>query len=149
MPILLNVFNGILQSGLFPTDWAKAILIPIFKKGNMNDPNNYRGISLVSNFGKLFTSVLNQRLIEWSQTFDIITDAQFGFRPGLGTVDAIFALTSLIFKSLSSKKRLYCCFVDYTKAFDSIQRYMLWYKLSNIGIQGKLLSVIKAMLAHV
>ncbi|XP_063420573.1 uncharacterized protein LOC134705786 [Mytilus trossulus] len=149
MPVLLYIFNGILQSGIFPTDWAKAILIPIFKKGNVLDPNNYRGISLVSNFGKLFTSVLNQRLIDWSETFDIVTDAQFGFRPGLGTVDAIFALTSLIFKSLSAKNRFYCCFVDYTKAFDTVQRYMLWYKLSKIGIQGKFLMVIKAMYSNV
>ncbi|VDI80188.1 Hypothetical predicted protein [Mytilus galloprovincialis] len=121
MPVLLYIFNGILQSGIFPTDWAKAILIPIFKKGNVLDPNNYRGISLVSNFGKLFTSVLNQRLIDWSETFDIVTDAQFGFRPGL----------------------------DYTKAFDTVQRYMLWYKLSKIGIQGKFLMVIKAMYSNV
>ncbi|VDI05178.1 Hypothetical predicted protein [Mytilus galloprovincialis] len=132
MPVLLYIFNGILQSGIFPTDWAKAILIPIFKKGNVLDPNNYRGISLVSNFGKLFTSVLNQRLIDWSETFDIVTDAQFGFRPGLGTVDAIFALTSLIFKSLSAKNH-YCtqlksknigCFLQWkaqkSKVYDGI-----------------------------
>ncbi|VDI17201.1 Hypothetical predicted protein [Mytilus galloprovincialis] len=74
------LINGILQSGIFPTDWAKAILI-LYQKGSVLDPNNYRGISLVSNFGKLFTSVLNQRLIDWSETFDIVTDAQFGFRP--------------------------------------------------------------------
>ncbi|CAC5367839.1 unnamed protein product [Mytilus coruscus] len=69
MPVLLYIFNGILKSGIFPTDWAKAILIPIFKKDNVLDPNNYRGISLVSNFGKLFSSVLNQRLINWSETY--------------------------------------------------------------------------------
>ena len=62
MPTLLRVFNGILQSGIFPTAWAVAVLVPIFKRGNPEDPNNYRGISLVSNFGKLFTSILNQRL---------------------------------------------------------------------------------------
>jgi hypothetical protein len=62
MPTLLIVFNGILQSGIFPTAWAVAVLVPIFKRGNPEDPNKYRGISLVSNFGKLFTSVLNRRL---------------------------------------------------------------------------------------
>lgn len=114
-----------------------------------HSPNNYRGISLVSNFAKLFTSVLNQRLMDWSDSFDVITDAQFGFRPGFGTVDAIFALISVIFKSLSANKRLYCCFVDYTKAFDTVQRLMLWYKLSKIGFQGKLLTVIKSMYTNV
>ena len=62
MPTLLRVFNGILQSGIFSTAWAVAVLVPIFKRGNPEDPNNCRGISLVSNFGKLFTFVLNQRL---------------------------------------------------------------------------------------
>ena len=62
MPTLLRVFNGILQLGIFSTAWAVAVLVPIFKRGNPEDPNNCRGISLVSNFGKLFTSVLNQRL---------------------------------------------------------------------------------------
>jgi len=56
---------------------------------------------------------------------------------------------SIIFKSLSVKRRLYCCFVDYTKAFDSVQRVMLWYKLSHIGIRGKLLQVIKSMYSNV
>ena len=62
MPTLLRVFNGILQSGIFPTAWAVAVLVPIFKRGNPEDPNKYRGISLVSNFGKLFTSILHRRL---------------------------------------------------------------------------------------
>ena len=63
-----------------------------------------------SNLGKLFTAVLNQRLIKWSQNNDIITDAQFGFRPGYGTVDAIFILHSIISHTLANKKRLYCAF---------------------------------------
>ena len=78
--------------------------------------NNYSGISLVSNLGKLFTAVLNQRLIKWSQNNDIITDAQFGFRPGYGTVDAIFILHSIISHTLANKKRLYCAFVDFKMA---------------------------------
>ena len=56
---------------------------------------------------------------------------------------------SIIFKSLSVKKRLYCCFVDYIKAFDSVQRVMLWYKLYHIGIRCKLLQVIKFMYSNV
>jgi hypothetical protein len=56
---------------------------------------------------------------------------------------------SIIFKSLSVKKRLYCCFVDYIKAFDSVQRVMLWYKLYHIGIRCKLLQVIKSMYSNV
>ena len=105
-----------------------------FKKGDINDLNKYRDISLLSNLGKLFTAVHNQRLIKWSQNNDIITDAQFGFRPGYGTVDAIFILHSIISHTLAKTKRLYCAFVDFKMAFDSIDRCKLWYKIAKIGI---------------
>jgi hypothetical protein len=61
---------------------------------------NYRGISLVSHIGKLFTSTINTRLMKWSEDNSVLTDAQFGFRPGYDTHDAIFALHSIISKSL-------------------------------------------------
>ena len=60
---------------------------------------------------KIFASILNDRLIKWSNVNSILTDAQFGFRTGLGTVDAIFALHGLIEKYISSGKKLYCCFI--------------------------------------
>ena len=129
--------------------WTKAIILPVFKKGNVNEVKNYRGISLISNLGKLFTSVLNQRLLKWSQCNDVITDAQFGFRPGYGTVDAIFVLNSIISQTLNNKKRLYCAFVDFQTAFDSINRCKLWYKLSKIGIKGKMLRIIHNMYSNV
>jgi hypothetical protein len=59
-------------------------------------------------------------LMKWSEDNSVLTDAQFGFRPGYGTHDAIFALHSIISKSLRQGKRLYCCFIDYVKAFDSV-----------------------------
>ena len=57
--------------------------------------------------------------MKWSEDNSVLTDAQFGFRPGYGTHDAIFALHSIISKSLRQGKRLYCCFIDYVKAFDT------------------------------
>lgn len=72
----------------------------------MQDLNNYRGITLVSYLAKLFTSIINSRLLEWDQryTCNIITDAQFGFKPGVGTIDAIFVLQNLICRTLKNKK---------------------------------------------
>ena len=149
LPFLEEIFNKILASGHFPKSWALAVLIPVFKKGDSSDPANYRGISLVSNLAKLFTSIINSRLIKWSENNDIITDAQFGFRPGSSTVDAIYSLLTLVQKALFKKKRLYCCFVDYKQAFDSVTRLNLWLKLSRVGITGKLLSVLKSMYSTV
>ena len=110
---------------------------PVFKKGNVNDANNYRGISLVNCI--LFTSILNKRLLKWDKDNSVKMDAQFGFRPGLGTVDAIFVLQSLVNKHLRKKGgRLYCCFINYRKAFDFVNRSKLWIKLTMIGIKGKM-----------
>ena len=67
------------------------------------------------------------------------------FRPGHSTCDAIFALHSLIFEYTSKKKKVYCCFVDYQKAFDSVDHVQLWRRLVKLGITGKLLNVIKSM----
>lgn len=78
-----------------------------------------------------------------------MTDAQFGFRPGLSTVDAIFVFQSLISKTLCNKKRLYCCFVDFQKAFDSINRCKLWDRIYKVGIRGKLLQVIQSLYNNV
>ena len=103
LPYLLRLFNCVFMSGFFPESWSTGCIVPIYKKGDVDDTNNYRGITLISCLGKLFTSILNRRLLEWDKTHNILTDAQFGFRPGHSTVDAIFVLQSLINRTL--KKR--------------------------------------------
>ena len=94
----------------------------------------------------MFTSVLNNRLLKWCENNSCLTDAQFGFRPGYGTVDAIFVLQTLISEFLGRKKKLYnCCFIDYQKAFDSVNHVKLWRRLIKLGITGKLFNVVKSM----
>jgi hypothetical protein len=102
-------------------------------------------ISISGFVGKHFTSFINSRLLKWCERNDILTDAQFGFRPILGTTDAILALPSLIYNILRKGKRLYCCFIDYIKAFDSVSHVKIWLPLVRSGITGKLLKVIKSM----
>jgi hypothetical protein len=96
----------------------------------------------------MFTSVLNKRLLDWSSKNNIVSDAQYGFKPGYGTRDAIFALNGLISKTLKSHKRLYCCFIDYKCAFDTVDRLLLWKKLGKSGITGKILTVIRSLYTH-
>ena len=139
VPLLVSLFNVIFDNGNFPSILTEGIIIPLFKKGHANDANNYRGITLISCLEKIFTSV------KWSDKNSIVTDAQFGFKPGYGTTDAIFSLHTVISKVLSSKKKLYCCFVNYRKAFDSVNRYKLLFKLARSGITGKLYGIIKSM----
>ena len=124
-------------------------VVPLHKKGSLEYTNNYRGITLVSCFAKIFTSILNDQLQNWAQETEINSDAQFGFKAKHSTVDYIFILTSLIERHLQNKKRLYCAFIDLKRAFDSVYRDGLWFKLIKNGVDGKLLSLLKSMYSEV
>ena len=134
-PFLVKMLNYIFNYGYFPDSWSSAIIIPIHKNGDCSDPNNFRGISLISSISKLFTSILNGRLVSVCNNNYLITDAQFGFCQGASTTDAMFALHVFIPKILSSKK-------DYTVVLSTfikrlirayVDRLSLWYRLSKLG----------------
>ena len=146
---LADLFNAILNTGVFPESWMEGLIIPLHKKNDTSDVNNYRGITLVSCFSKIFTGVLNNRINKWINNNNILSDLQFGFRKGRSTVDAIFVLNAIIDITLSKNGRLPCAFIDLSKAFDSIYRKGLWFKLHKLGINGKLLRVIKNMYSNV
>ena len=142
---LEKIFNYILSKQSFPKQWSMGVILPVYKKGDSTEPSNYRGITLVSCFGKLFTVIVNERLKKWALQNDIVTDAQFGFKADYSTIDAIFILESFISKTLRDKKKLYCAFVDLKRAFGSVYRNGLWYKMINIGLDGKLFHLIRSI----
>ena len=125
---ITDIFNIIYDSGYFPQSWSEGFIVPLLKKGNKEDVSNYRGITIISNLGKLFTNVLNARLVDFCEENDIISDSQFGFRKGRSTIDAIFILKGIVDSVINSKGRLYCAFIDLKRAFDSINRNALWLK---------------------
>ena len=90
------LFNVILMSGHFPKSWTEGVIISIHKKGNKGAVDNFRGITLLSVFGKLFTRVLNNRLTFWAESYGILIEEQGGFREERSTIDNIFVLHSLI-----------------------------------------------------
>ena len=143
---LVTLFNAIFDSGECPEQWLEGVIIPIHKKKDKDDVNNYRGITLVSCFSKIFTGVLNNRIMKWAEENDILSDAQFGFRKNRSTVDAIFVLNAIINKMLNEKRRLYCAFVDLKTAFDHIYRNALWYKL---GVNLKMVRIVKNVYSNV
>lgn len=145
LPILSNLFNKIFENGVFPEEWSEGYVIPLHKKGNKSEVGNYRGITLLSSLGKLFTRIINNRLTGWSEKYFVLIEAQAGFRPNMSTVDDIFILHSLLTHVLNHGNKLYCAFVDFTKAFDYIVRDNLWYKMIKLGLRGKILSIIKSM----
>ena len=143
---LINIFNLILSTGNFPEIWLLGIIKPIYKKkGLKSDPNNYRGITLVSCLSKVFTGVLNRRLSEFLEINGRLNMNQAGFRANFSTIDHIFSLHLPIEKFLAKGKKLYCAFIDYAKAFDTVWRGELWFKLVSHDITGKCLTVIMNM----
>jgi len=146
LDVWVKLFNRILHEGKIPEKWLIGLIVPIYKKkGDSKDPNNYRGITLLSCLGKLFTSVVNNRLKLYAEASEMISDKQAGFRKDHSTLDNTFVLKCLIDLFLSNNKKLYCAFVDYEKAFDRVWRAGLWYKLITNGIDGKLFNVIHNM----
>ena len=138
-------FNFILDTGLVPDIWCKGLIMPLFKKGDRSDPDNYRGITLLSCMGKLFTACINKRITSFMDEDQKLGPEQAGFREEFSTLDHVFTLYSIIEFYRTRKGRVYCAFIDYTKAFDLITRSSLWLKLLNNGVNGKILDVIVAM----
>ena len=146
-PILARLFSFLYEKVLYPQTWALSIIQPIFKKkGSPNDPDNWRGITLLPSIAKIYTKILCSRLRGWVLENKLICENQAGFRPGYSTIDNCFILRTLIDTALAKRKgRLYCCFVDFRKAFDSICRPALWYKLSELGVSGKFINNLRQM----
>ena len=142
LPKLTCLFNVIFKSSHFPTAWREGVIVPIKKKSNINDVENYRGITFLSTLGKLFTRIINNRLTFWSDTFNIIGDTQSGFRKSLSTVDNVFMLQSVIDSCLNTKRQLHVAFMDFKKVFDHVNRDCLWYKLLKSGIRGPIFNII-------
>ena len=128
IPYLVKIYNKIYDSGIYPESWCKGLIVPIHKKGDKVDPNNYRGKMLISAFAKLFS-----------------LEFQFSFRDGRSTSDCIFILHSLIQRVLKENTKLYCAFIDYEKAFDTVIRDALWFKLLDNGISSKLTRNLRSL----
>lgn len=142
LPIYESLFNLIFDTGILPDSWLEGIILPIYKnKGEQSNPQNYRPITLLSCFGKLFTSVLNARLNKFIEQEHILEENQAGFRKGYSTTDHVFVLHSRIEIMKNSNKNLFCCFIDFSQAFDSVWRVGLWQKLIKMMLMGKCLEL--------
>ena len=146
---ILKLFNVILSTEIWPSKWSEGIITPVFKKGDINDSANYRAIVLISSLAKILTSMLNRRLVNWAKKYEKITDRQFGFQKGKSTIDCIFILQSLIQMSFARGKTIYCCFVDYSRAFDSVNHDALWHKINKLGISSKIVNILRNMYSKI
>ena len=142
---LLILFNSILHSIIYPTQWKLDILSPLHKAGDKSDPNNYRGISVSSCLGKLFNKILQKRLETFCNKNLLISDVQGSGKSGSRTADHLLIVRFLIDKYVKIQgKRLFTCFVDLKKAFDMVPRNKLFYTLlKEYSIGGNFLKMLQ------
>ena len=144
--ILIKLFNNTLKKNAEIQEWILSIITPIHKSGVKTDPSNYRGIAVLSCLGKLFSSILNLRLKNFVSNNNILRKEQLGFVEGNRTSDAHLIMHNLIQDYCHKRgKKIFACFVDFKKAFDSIPRELLFQKLLKIGITGKFFNALKTM----
>ena len=142
--LLLKLFNQCLLHGTYP--WNDSITTPLHKKGCRQNPDNYRAITLGSCLGKLYSSLLLNRLLEFRRQTCPDFPNQLGFRSDAQCSDHLLTLSTIIEKHAKKKgQRVFACFVDFKKAFDTVCRDALLYKLANLGIEGGFFKSIQHM----
>ena len=142
---LYIVFNTILDRGEWPQQWAIGLISPVHKKNSINECDNYRKITVMPVLSKILESILNSRLIYKNKVQKMDDPYQFGFMNEAQTTDNIFILNTLIMQQRNRGQPLWVCFIDFTKAFDYVNRHALYYKLIKRGVNGKMLKLLMNM----
>jgi len=143
VPIYTSLFNSCIEEGIVPHEWKSAIVSPLFKnKGVNSDVNNYRGISVLSPLSKVFEKLLNDQIVAYLDKHNILFEGQHGFRKGHSCETALHELITDI--NLSRDKRLttMLLFIDYRKAFDTVDSNLLLLKLFHYGFDNSALKLI-------
>lgn len=145
-PLLTALFNRVLLHRDVPWQFTVNSLTPIYKgKGDVDSLDSYRGIAVGSILGKVFESVLYQRLNTAAEAAGLRAETQCGFREGMGTLDGMFVLRHLVDAAAVSKRPLYAVFVDFEKAFDTVDRPMMLTIWQKMGVSGACLHALEDM----
>nr|KAG5688202.1 hypothetical protein BaRGS_027797 [Batillaria attramentaria] len=139
--MLHSLFSKIWEKEEVPAQWKEGIVIKLPKKGDLRDCSNYRGIMLLSVPGKVLNRILLERMRE--AVDPMLRDQQAGFRRNRSCADQIASLRIIVEQSLEWNSPLFINFIDYEKAFDSVDREALWKLLRHYGVPGKIISLIQ------
>jgi hypothetical protein len=129
------VFNKLLQQG-YSASLSTGIIHALHKGGDALQFENYRGITVGHVLAKVFAMILEAWLSSWAEERGLRARGQAGFRKDFCTTDNLYILRTLIEQNIHKRKKMYCCFVDFHKAFDTVPRDLLWQVLAKMGIVG-------------
>ena len=128
-----------------PKAWNRGRVVLVHKKGNAAEINNYRPVTVLTCMNATYSKVINARLTEVVERHRLLGEIQNGFRKDRSGGDSSFTLNSVLWKSLAKKRKVHLAFMDLQKAYDSVDRGILWKKMEQLGFGGKFLEAIKAM----
>ena len=131
---LCLIFNKSFEQGMIPASWKKAVVIPLFKKGDSSSVVNYRPVSLCSVICKIMESIINSKIIDFLNVQQVLSDKQFGFRKNKSCTQQLLSCRNVKTSQLDQGECLDVVYIDFSKAFDSVSHEKLLYKLSNYGL---------------
>ena len=143
--VLHSICQQIWKTQQWPPDWIRSVFIPIPKKGNAKECSNYHTIALISHTSKVMLKILQARLKQHMNCE--LPDVQAGFIKGRGTRDHIANIRWIMEKAREFQKNIYFCFIDYAKAFDSVDPNKLWKILKEMGIPDHLACLLRNLYA--
>ena len=138
---LHTLISKIWRHGKMPDDWKVGLIVPIFKKGDKMKCENYRGITLLNVAYKILSTIILERLKEYSE--EILGEYQCGFRPQRRTMDQIFVVRQILEKFYAHDIDLHLLFIDFKRAFDSINQKRLLETLVSFGIPKKIERLVR------
>ena len=143
--VLHSICQQIWKTQQWPQDWKRSVFIPIPRKVNAKECSNYSTIALISLANKVMLKILQARLQQYVNRE--LPDVQAGFRKGRGIRDQIANIRWIIAKAREFQRNSYFCFIDYTKAFDSVDHNKLWKILKEIGLPDHLTCLLRNLYA--